>query len=360
MNTQPISKLNIAISVLAILLFTCFVVQAAPPDEPLTGDEWAEGYGLAFSVITSDEDTDGGFDYYHDGTDDNPFVKFLDEMKTYGFTGVKIGITKWARLPLVYNEENQRWEQDPLDIAKLSPYGKEIRNIRGNEMTMIFQEPMMSLTPVYTIGNQIMEAVLLHQNVDKARAREIAIDSLRHVNISSPEERVDQYPVQLSGGMRQRVMIAMALSCNPAILIADEPTTALDVTIEAQILQLLKDLQKDYGMSIIFITHDLGVIGEIADEVIVMYVGKVVESGKTAELFDNPLHPYTKALFQSRPEIGKEGRATSIRGSVPNPYLLPEGCIFEPRCDYAMDICRKKVPTLYDLDGHCVNCWKFP
>ena len=247
----------------------------------------------------------------------------------------------------------------PLDIAKLNPYSKEMRNIRGNEITMIFQEPMMSLSPVYTIGNQIMEAVLLHQKVDKLRAREIAIESLRNVNISNPEERVDQYPGQLSGGMRQRVMIAMSLSCNPAILIADEPTTALDVTIEAQILQLLKDLQKEYGMSIIFITHDLGVIGEMADEVIVMYVGKVVERAKTVELFENPMHPYTKALFQSRPEIGKDGKITPIRGSVPNPYLLPKGCVFEPRCDYAMDICRKKVPNLYDLDGHYVNCWKY-
>ena len=248
---------------------------------------------------------------------------------------------------------------EPLDIAKLNPFGKQIRDIRGNEITMIFQEPMMSLNPVYTIGNQIMEAILLHQKVDKKKAREIAIESLRRVNISSPEERVDQYPGQLSGGMRQRAMIAMALSCNPAILIADEPTTALDVTIEAQILQLLKDLQKEYGMSIIFITHDLGVIGEVADEVIVMYVGKVVERVNTVELFDNPMHPYTKALFQSRPEIGKEGRVTSIRGTVPSPYLLPEGCVFEPRCDYAMDICRKKAPNLYDLDGHCVNCWKY-
>ena len=248
---------------------------------------------------------------------------------------------------------------EPLDIAKLNPFGEKIRDIRGNEITMIFQEPMMSLNPVYTIGNQIMEAILLHQKVDKKKAREIAIESLRRVNISSPKERVDQYPGQLSGGMRQRAMIAMALSCNPAILIADEPTTALDVTIEAQILQLLKDLQKEYGMSIIFITHDLGVIGEVADEVIVMYVGKVVERVNTVELFDNPMHPYTKALFQSRPEIGKEGRVTSIGGTVPSPYLLPEGCVFEPRCDYAMDICRKKAPNLYDLDGHCVNCWKY-
>ncbi len=247
----------------------------------------------------------------------------------------------------------------PLDIAKLSPYSKEIRYIRGNEITMIFQEPMMSLNPVYTIGNQIMEAVLLHQKVDKEQARKIAIDSLKHVNISNPEERIDQYPFQLSGGMRQRVMIAMALSCNPAILIADEPTTALDVTIEAQILMLLKDLKKMYGMSIIFITHDLGVIGEIADEVIVMYVGRVVEKAKTAVLFENPLHPYTKALFHSRPEIGKEGRVVSIRGTVPNPYLLPEGCVFEPRCDVSMDICRKKVPGVYDIDGHYVNCWKY-
>jgi oligopeptide/dipeptide ABC transporter ATP-binding protein len=250
-------------------------------------------------------------------------------------------------------------DNKPLDIAKLNPYGRQIRHIRGNEITMIFQEPMMSLNPVYTIGNQIMEAVLLHQKVDKKKAREIAIESLRSVNISSPEERVDQYPIQLSGGMRQRVMIAMALSCDPAILIADEPTTALDVTIEAQILQLLKQLQKERNMSMIFITHDLGVIGEIADEVIVMYVGKVVESAKTTELFANPLHPYTKALFQSRPEIGKEGRVLSIRGTVPNPYLLPEGCVFEPRCDDSMDICRKKVPKLYDIDGHCINCWKY-
>ena len=247
----------------------------------------------------------------------------------------------------------------PIDIAKLSPFGKPIRDIRGNEITMIFQEPMMSLNPVYTVGNQIMEAVLLHQKVDKTEARKIAIESLKAVNISSPNERIDQYPGQLSGGMRQRVMIAMALSCNPAILIADEPTTALDVTIEAQILMLLKDLQKKYGMSIIFITHDLGVIGEIADEVIVMYVGKIVEKAKTAELFDNPLHPYTKALFQSRPEIGKEGRISSIRGTVPNPYLLPDGCVFEPRCDEATDICRKRTPVLCNLDGHCVNCWKY-
>ncbi len=250
-------------------------------------------------------------------------------------------------------------DNKPLDIAKLNPYGRQIRHIRGNEITMIFQEPMMSLNPVYTIGNQIMEAVLLHQKVNKKQARQIAIESLRSVNISNPEERVDQYPIQLSGGMRQRVMIAMALSCNPAILIADEPTTALDVTIEAQILQLLKDLQKERNMSMVFITHDLGVIGEIADEVIVMYVGKVVESAKTTELFSNPMHPYTKALFQSRPEIGKEGRVTSIRGTVPNPYLLPEGCVFEPRCDEAMDICKTAVPHVYDCDGHCVNCWKY-
>ena len=247
----------------------------------------------------------------------------------------------------------------PLDIAKLNPYGREIRNIRGNEITMIFQEPMMSLNPVYTIGNQIMEAVLLHQKVDKEQARKIAIESLKRVNISNPEERIDQYPFQLSGGLRQRVMIALALSCNPAILIADEPTTALDVTIEAQILMLIKELQKEYGMSIIFITHDLGVIGEITDEVIVMYVGHVVERAKTITLFEKPMHPYTKALFNSRPEIGKEGRVTSIRGTVPSPYLLPKGCVFEPRCDVSMDICRKKEPCVYNKDGHYVNCWKY-
>ena len=246
-----------------------------------------------------------------------------------------------------------------IDIAKLGIYSKQIRDIRGNEIAMIFQEPMMSLNPVYKVGQQIMEAILLHQKVDKIEAKEIAIQALNRVRISAPERRINEYPFQLSGGMRQRVMIAIALSCNPKLLIADEPTTALDVTIEAETLKLIKDLQREMGTSLMMITHDLGVIGEVTDEVVVMYVGKIVEKAKTGKLFEKPLHPYTKALFKSRPEIRTKGRLSSINGSVPNPYLLPEGCNFEPRCDVAMDVCRKKTPGLFDLDGHYVSCWKF-
>jgi oligopeptide/dipeptide ABC transporter ATP-binding protein len=248
---------------------------------------------------------------------------------------------------------------NPMDITELGIYGEEIRDIRGNEIAMIFQEPMTSLTPVYSIGQQITEAILLHQEIDKARAREIAIDMLDKVRISAPERVIDQYPTQLSGGMRQRAMIAMALSCNPKLLIADEPTTALDVTIEAAILKLIKDLQEDFGISLLIITHDLGVIGEMADEVAVMYVGKIVERATVKELFENTLHPYTKALFKSRPEMQKKERLASIRGSVPNPYLLPGGCVFEPRCDEAMPICKKEKPPFYNINGHEVACWRY-
>ena len=246
-----------------------------------------------------------------------------------------------------------------IDIAKLDIYGKQIRDIRGNEIAMIFQEPMMSLNPVYSIGQQIIEAIRLHKKVDKIEARELAIEALRRVRISAPEQRINEYPFQLSGGMRQRVMIAIALSCNPKLLIADEPTTALDVTIEAEILKLIKDLQRELGTSLMMITHDLGVIGEMTDEVVVMYVGKIVEKADTRNLFEKPLHPYTIALFKSRPEIRMTGRLSSIKGSVPNPYLLPKGCNFEPRCDEAMDICRKRTPDLVESDGHRVSCWLF-
>ena len=217
----------------------------------------------------------------------------------------------------------------------------------------------MSLNPVHSIGQQLMEAIRLHQKVNKKRAKEIAIEALQRVRISAPEKRINEYPFQLSGGMRQRVMIAIALSCNPKLLIADEPTTALDVTIAAEILNLIKELQKELGMSLMMITHDLGVIGEVTDDVVVMYVGKIVEKANTRKLFDEPLHPYTKALFKSRPEIRMEGRLSSIRGSVPNPYMLPKGCSFESRCDDAMDICKKEAPVLFDLDGHYVSCLKY-
>jgi len=185
-----------------------------------------------------------------------------------------------------------------IDIAKLNIYGEKIRDIRGNEIAMIFQEPMMSLNPVYKVGQQIMEAIRLHKKVDKIKAKKIAIEALNRVRISAPAQRINEYPFQLSGGMRQRVMIAIALSCNPKLLIADEPTTALDVTIEAEILKLIKDLQRELGSSLMMITHDLGVIGEVTDEVVVMYVGKIVEKAKTKELFEKPLHPYTYPTFR--------------------------------------------------------------
>ena len=224
---------------------------------------------------------------------------------------------------------------------------------------MIFQEPMMSLNPVHSIGQQLIETIRLHQKVDMKKAKDMAIEALRRVKISAPEQRINEYPFQLSGGMRQRVMIAIALSCNPKLLIADEPTTALDVTIEAEILDLIVELKKELGMSLMMITHDLGVIGEVTDDVVVMYVGKIVEKANTKKLFEEPLHPYTKALFKSRPEIRTEGRLSSIKGSVPNPYMLPKGCSFEPRCEVAMDICKHKAPDFFNLNGHYVSCWKY-
>ena len=250
-------------------------------------------------------------------------------------------------------------DEEPIDIAKLGIHSKQIRKRRGNDIAMIFQEPMMSLNPVHSIGQQLIETIRLHQKVDMKRAKDMAIEALRRVKISAPEQRINEYPFQLSGGMRQRVMIAIALSCNPKLLIADEPTTALDVTIEAEILDLIVELKKELGMSLMMITHDLGVIGEVTDDVVVMYVGKIVEKANTKKLFEEPLHPYTKALFKSRPEIRTEGRLSSIKGSVPNPYMLPKGCSFEPRCEVAMDICKQKAPDFFNLNGHYVSCWKY-
>ena len=225
---------------------------------------------------------------------------------------------------------------------------------------MIFQEPMTSLNPVYTIGQQIMEAIQLHQSVDKVQARGLAVEMLDRVRMSAPHQRIDEYPHQLSGGMRQRAMIAMALSCNPALLIADEPTTALDVTIEAQILSLIKDIQHEYGMSLMIITHDLGVIGEMADHVIVMYMGKVVEKAIIRDIFENPKHPYTYGLLRSLPKIGRKERLVSISGSVPNPWLLPKGCNFEPRCPVAMDICKENDPSMFRIENdHFAKCYVY-
>ncbi|SKC86154.1 ABC transporter ATP-binding protein [Maledivibacter halophilus] len=237
---------------------------------------------------------------------------------------------------------------------------KEMRKIRGNEIAMIFQEPMTSLNPVYTIGNQIMENIKLHQKLNKKEAREKTIEMLKLVNIPAPEKRIDEYPHQMSGGMRQRVMIAMALSCNPKLLICDEPTTALDVTIQAQILTLINQLKSKINTSIIMITHDLGVVSQVSENVLVMYAGKAMEYGKVKNIFKSPLHPYTEALIRSIPTIGnKQRRLSVIKGMVPNLKNRPEGCLFAPRCEYAKDICKKSMPEIVDIKGQKVRCWKY-
>ena len=238
----------------------------------------------------------------------------------------------------------------------------EIRRIRGNAISMIFQEPMTSLNPVLTIGEQISEAIRLHQSVDRQEAWHKAVEMLQMVQIPSPDMRAHEYPHQLSGGMRQRAMIAMALSCHPRLLLADEPTTALDVTIQAQIVDLMERLKEEFDTSIVLITHNLGLIAEMAKRVLVMYMGKVVEEAPVEDLFQEPLHPYTQGLLESIPWIGKKlktGRRQlqEIPGIVPSLLELPEGCKFHPRCSHGMDICRKEEPRLVQKDGRRVLCW---
>ena len=237
----------------------------------------------------------------------------------------------------------------------------QMREIRGNEIAMIFQEPMTALNPVFTVGNQIVEAVRLHQGLDRSAARMRAIEMLTRVGIPSPESRVDEYPHQLSGGMRQRVMIAMAMSCDPALLIADEPTTALDVTIQAQILDLMRHLQETEGMSMLLITHDLGVVAETAQHVAVMYAGKVVEYAAADDLFAKPRHPYTIGLLRSLPDMGQIGeRLETIPGIVPSAFRFPSGCRFRTRCTLASDVCTQEEPPLLPVEGsgpgHTVAC----
>ena len=246
------------------------------------------------------------------------------------------------------------------DLLKLSP--SDMRAVRGADIAMIFQEPMTSLNPVQTIGRQIAEAILLHRDSSEAEARARAIELLRLVRIPSPEQRVDDYPHQLSGGMRQRVMIAMALACDPQVLIADEPTTALDVTIQAQILELLRELRQRLGMSMILITHDLGVVAEIADRVAVMYAGRIVEEAPVDALFGDPQHPYTLGLLASMPGVGgDEEELSAIEGMVPSPYAQPSGCRFNPRCPFAIERCRSEMPALSEAKpGHRVACWRMP
>jgi peptide/nickel transport system ATP-binding protein len=245
------------------------------------------------------------------------------------------------------------------DLAKISE--KEMRGVRGDEISMIFQEPMTSLNPVFTVGNQVREAITEHRKISKSDADARTVELFRMVGIPSPERRVKDYPHNMSGGMRQRVMIAMALALQPDLLIADEPTTALDVTIQAQILELIRDLRTKNNTAVLLITHDIGVVAEMADEVVVMYTGKVVEHGSVQQVLKTPKHPYTVGLLNSIPSIGqKGGRLNVIPGTVPSPLNLPKGCPFAPRCPHAMAVCREEEPALKTLDdGSAARCWLY-
>ena len=260
---------------------------------------------------------------------------------------------------LLHRRTGQNGQAEVIDLVTLDPKGATIRNIRGGQISMIFQEPMTSLNPLYTVGNQIAEAVELHQNVGKQEALDRALEMLYKVHISDPEQRIKQYPHQLSGGMRQRVMIALALSCNPDILIADEPTTALDVTVQAQILDLMRELQSDFGSAIILITHKLGVVSQMADHVAVMYFGKIVEYAPVRDVYHNPLHPYTIGLLNSVPVLGKKRKEMliPIEGMVPNATEDIRGCAFAPRCPQALEICEQQPPMKEVKPGHQVACW---
>lgn len=245
------------------------------------------------------------------------------------------------------------------DLTKMTE--KEISKIRGNKISMIFQEPMTSLNPVHTIGKQVMEPLLLHKKISKKEAWRVAVEYLKSVHIPDPEKRMNSYPHQLSGGLRQRVMIAMALCCEPDLLIADEPTTALDVTIQAQILELMKNLQGKTNTSILYISHNLGVVAELCDDICVMYAGKIVEEANVYELFNNPSHPYTKGLLKSIPKVNEDKKELfNIKGMVPNLLNLPKGCRFAPRCTEAFSKCYKSIPKPIKINNnHTVSCWKY-
>lgn len=259
---------------------------------------------------------------------------------------------------IIYHSE----DRGDIHIEKLERNGKEMRSLRGKDIAMIFQDPMTALNPVYTIGWQISEMIRSHEKISKKDARAVALELLKDMGIPYPEKRIDEYPHQFSGGMRQRAMIAMAMSCNPKVLIADEPTTALDVTIQAQIFELMDHLKKNYNTAIMLITHDMGVVCELADDVAVMYMGNIIESGTAAEVLDHPSHPYTKALLKSIPILGKgaDQDINPIKGSTPDPFNRPPGCQFAPRCDYACPDCDKCMPDEIQLDGtHMVRCARY-
>lgn len=292
------------------------------------------------------------------------YVKKGETLGIVGESGCGKSITSMSIVRLIETppgkyEGGEIWFEGE-DMLKISD--ERMREIRGNDISIIFQEPMTSLNPVFRIGDQISEALILHRGMNKKEAREESIKMLRLVKIPNPERIVDNFPFELSGGMRQRVMIAMALACAPKLLIADEPTTALDVTIQAQVLDLMNDLKKNIDASIIFITHDLGVIAEMSDRVMVMYAGKVVELSTTEDIFKNPKHPYTVGLIGSKPDLTTEtDRLHVIPGNVPDLNNRPSGCPFHPRCEHAMDVCKEQFPDETIIgDGHLVNCWLYP
>jgi oligopeptide/dipeptide ABC transporter ATP-binding protein len=299
-----------------------------------------------------------GVDYY---------VKKGETLGVVGESGCGKSVTALSIMQLIPQPPGKLVGGDITFEGKslLGLSNQEMRKIRGNKISMIFQEPMTSLNPVFTIGNQISEAIQLHQGLSKKEALNRSIEMLKLVGIPSPEQRVKEYPHQLSGGMRQRAMIAMALSCNPSLLIADEPTTALDVTIQAQILDLMAGLKEEFDTAIILITHDLGVVAETVARVSVMYAGKIVEEADVYNIFENPLHPYTVGLLKSIPRIDlsavKKQRLQEIAGVVPRPSQLPNGCLFNPRCPQVMDICRNRLPELkpYETENHNVRCWLY-
>lgn len=250
--------------------------------------------------------------------------------------------------------------EEDIHIEQLERNGKAMRSLRGKDIAMIFQDPMTNLNPVYTIGKQIMENILTHETHDKKAAREKTLDLLKLMGIPYPEKRIDEYPHQFSGGMRQRAMIAMAMSCQPNVLIADEPTTALDVTIQAQIFELMDKLKKENDTAILLITHDMGVVSELADDVAVMYMGNIIESGSVREILEDPHHPYTVGLLRSIPILGKGSSQDlqPIRGATPDSFMRPEGCQFGPRCDYFCDKCKEMPEERFVKGGHMVRCWR--
>ena len=278
-----------------------------------------------------------------------------------GESGSGKSVTAYSILQILANPGKIVSGSVKLNGEELVGASKEVMNsVRGNKISIIFQDPMTSLNPVFTVGNQLVEAIMLHTDRNKEEALERAIEMLSLVGVNEPEKRVNQYPHEFSGGMRQRVMIAMALACEPDILIADEPTTALDVTIQAQILDLMKDLQKKLGMSIIMITHDLGVVAEMCDEVIVMYAGEVCERGTADEIFYNPKHEYTKGLMRSIPSVNSDGKRLEPIGGTPVDLLnMPDGCPFAPRCDNALKVCLKhKAKEILINEDHAASCWQ--